>query len=460
MKRDGLLLAGIVLLVHVAPRQGRHTSRAGSQARFGRKSVRLADDFGFDDHHDEFEEDDEGGVEGFDIASDDGYDVGEDVDPSGQSQEDDEEEEDEDEDLDFEFVSGAGSINKRLSTGIAGLRSMVPNPNEMKGALVKAKARARDLLREVKGAHSSEFECAVVKGTRPDDQGAKDKHVSRLIDSVATFPMAMAARDAQQSDYYQMMLHKLWSRMIEPDWRTKAKAVYIFHRMAVSLDPELHTAFVLRFDRMRRGKHKRSKTNYYDMVALTQRISEDAPRRFLKSYAAYVLERFKKFSGSFEELHFREEDPARSAELARALRGAQRLINRASSIEVAAEVQNEAALQCLHLVISDCFVTQKNHDSLWDIVGDKLGQLMDMQRRKIENGEQLSASEIQNMKKLCEWAMEAPDHVRSALQQFSRISFGIARVAAVASREAFREALPTREKLRRHLKLLADPPST
>lgn len=92
---------------------------------------------------------------------------------------------------------GAASLNKRVLGGLAGLGTV-----DVRGVVRQAGSRVRLALREVKGAHSSEFECAVVKGTRPDDLAAKDKHVSRLVDSVATFPMAMAAREGHQTDYY------------------------------------------------------------------------------------------------------------------------------------------------------------------------------------------------------------------------------------------------------------------
>ena len=64
--------------------------------------------------------------------------------------------------------------------------------------------------------------------------------MSRLIETIQVFPRT----SVYNSDYYFMMLHKLWSRMAEHDWRTVAKSLFIFHRMAVSVDPSLHLEFV------------------------------------------------------------------------------------------------------------------------------------------------------------------------------------------------------------------------
>jgi len=133
---------------------------------------------------------------------------------------------------------------------VSRVRKALPERREVAGLAarrVASMARAsRELVREGKALLSSEFEMTVVKATRPDDSPAKEKHVHALVTSVDDFDRFM--NNPPGFDPFRVTLHKLWSRMAEPDPRTVAKALCVraprraAPRRAASLSPGPHTA--------------------------------------------------------------------------------------------------------------------------------------------------------------------------------------------------------------------------
>lgn len=76
-------------------------------------------------------------------------------------------------------------------------------------------------------ARSGDFESMLLKVTRPDDQRPPEDVVGAILDATATF-----YRDEDVSastNPYRVTLRKLWTKMAERDWRTVAKALFIFH---------------------------------------------------------------------------------------------------------------------------------------------------------------------------------------------------------------------------------------
>jgi len=234
------------------------------------------------------------------------------------------------------------SLGKRLK------RLRLPAKDDIHATLETATAKARVLLREIKGSRSSEFECAVIKGTRPDSAPAKEKHVARLVETISTFPLASGRSN---KDYFRMHLHKLWSRMAEKDWRTVAKALYILHRSAVSLDPQLHSVFFERYKTLRKLVHAGSRSRYFSTAALLD-VQDEGYVPFLRSYSAFVFERFILFSGRFEERFAKPERQALPPErLVALLRNARRVLERAIAIDCASPAEAHAlVLQCTELV--------------------------------------------------------------------------------------------------------------
>lgn len=75
--------------------------------------------------------------------------------------------------------------------------------------------------------YSGDFESMLLKATRPDDQRPPPEFVGAILDATGTFH-----RDedlTSNSNPYRVTLRKLWAKMAEKDWRTVAKALYIFH---------------------------------------------------------------------------------------------------------------------------------------------------------------------------------------------------------------------------------------
>jgi hypothetical protein len=175
------------------------------------------------------------------------------VDESGVFDEgfDDEEEKEEEEVVDLDLEGP--SLNKRLLARLNDIVERIPPRVELQARAAEVVERTRGVLREIKGSHSSEFECAVIKGTRPDSRPAKEKHVARLVETVSTFQMATSG---PQTDYYNMLLHKLWARMAEPDWRTRCKALFILHRVAVTLESDSHKEFLKRYFALKKIAYK------------------------------------------------------------------------------------------------------------------------------------------------------------------------------------------------------------
>jgi len=127
------------------------------------------------------------------------------------------------------YVSNAAGAFTR---GLTALKDYIPDPNVVKDSALKAVSAAsqttstlsKGFYREIKGLTSSELEQVMLKATRPDDSPVKGKHVERLV--------GVTYQISARYDIYDAVLRKLWKKMIEADWRTKIKALYILHRFS------------------------------------------------------------------------------------------------------------------------------------------------------------------------------------------------------------------------------------
>jgi len=332
--------------------------------RGGNSKEIIEDDIDFDDNDygDDYDEDDdiEEGVD--QEVEEDEVDEEEDEDEMTDTFEEEADDEasgsDDDSSADVSHGYGSKSLNKLAADKVRAMGHQLSSHGQLQTSVASrlegAAAHAKEFLREVKGSHSSEFECAMIKATRPNEDPAKEKHVARLIETIATFPMATAARPSS-TDYYTMMLHKLWNRMAEKDWRSVAKAVYILHRMALTLDPELHREFVKRYNSLRGTLHKKSNGLYFSKKTLTDVLpgSEECAA-FLGTYAAFVMDRFVLFSGRYDEC-FEGQPSARHVQL---LGSACRVLDRALLVVMEEGASDhKVSVHCLELVVRDCFVS-------------------------------------------------------------------------------------------------------
>lgn len=154
------------------------------------------------------------------------------------------------------------------------------------GGRARLKTRMVDkfklLYREAKAMTSSDFEAALLKSTRPDYNAPKAKHVESIIASAAYFDSYASA----DCDPYALLLHKIWSRLVETSPLTVTKAIYIYRR-CLSSDQLLEARRML-------GTKQSSKslTVYFDadVVSDVSRDVADAAdwRLFVGRYWAYV----------------------------------------------------------------------------------------------------------------------------------------------------------------------------
>ena len=159
---------------------------------------------------------------------------------------------------------------------------------------------------EVMAKGSSEFECACIKATRPNNEPPKEKYVSSIIAAVINFDEIVAdANDVDDFDPYKIALHKIWIRIANKfDYRIKLKALYVLHRLWSSV--QIESSAILKKQMRELSKTKCQKTNLpYFSLKEASTTSSCSPSHshyaFLQAYSKYVLFRCKTFSPSFEE---------------------------------------------------------------------------------------------------------------------------------------------------------------
>jgi ANTH domain len=200
---------------------------------------------------------------------------------------------------------GGPNYGAVLAQSWSGLVKALPDPSIVKEAALSGIQAAQqttsnlsaNIYREVKGLTSSELEQVMLKATRPDDTAVKGKHVERLV--------GVTYQISARYDIYDAVLRKLWSKMVEKDWRTTIKALYILHRFAADGSPEHAPALKARLRELRRTRDPKRKDKFFNSKQL---LAGDASpetiqyRAFMSRYAHFVLLRTQCFSGMFEEI--------------------------------------------------------------------------------------------------------------------------------------------------------------
>jgi len=192
-----------------------------------------------------------------------------------------------------------------FSRGLTALRESIPDPHTFKDTAISSISSAKEtttrisssLYREVKTLSSSELEQAFLKATVPNDSPAKEKHVERLV--MITYQVSAGY------NIFEVILRKLWNKMMESDWRTKIKAVYVLHRFGTDGSPQQQMALKTMLREMRRTKDPKRKIKYFNTKHLLEGDSNPANiafRSFLARYAHYVLLRVQCFGGMFSEI--------------------------------------------------------------------------------------------------------------------------------------------------------------
>jgi len=213
------------------------------------------------------------------------------------------------------YGSGPSQVGGAFTRGLSTLKNYIPDPTTVKDTALKAATAAgsvsttftRGLYREIKGLTSSELEQVMLKATKPDDSPVKGKHVERLV--------GVTYQISARYDIYDAVLRKLWKKMVETDWRTKLKALYVLHRFSADGAPGHGPALKARLRELRRSKDPKTKEKYFNSKQLLK--GDNSPecanvRAFTARYAHYVLLRAQCFAGMFTEIAPQEETPASS----------------------------------------------------------------------------------------------------------------------------------------------------
>lgn len=192
-----------------------------------------------------------------------------------------------------------------FTRGLSALRESIPDASSIKDSAFSSIATAREttskmssnIYREIKGLTSSELEQVMLKATQPNDSPVKGKHVERLV--------GVTYQISGRYDIYDAVLRKLWSKMVEKDWRTTVKALYILHRFSADGAPDHQAALKARLRELRRTRDPKRKEKYFNSKQLLAGDSTPANiayHAFLGRYAHYVLLRAQCFGGMFAEI--------------------------------------------------------------------------------------------------------------------------------------------------------------
>ena len=98
----------------------------------------------------------------------------------------------------------------------------------------------RSIPRGVKALASSDLESLLLKCTMPSNKFINEEYVSVLLSNFEKFD---EISDTYCVDAYEILAHKLTTKMREDDWRTVAKATYLVHRLIREISPSKRKLF-------------------------------------------------------------------------------------------------------------------------------------------------------------------------------------------------------------------------
>lgn len=201
-------------------------------------------------------------------------------------------------------VPYANTAASAFTRSIQSLKEHIPDPNTVKSSTMAAFSTVSEAtnkyVREVKGMLSSELEQVLLKATRPDDSPVKAKHVERLI--------GVTYQISGQYDLYDPILRKLWSKMLEGDWRSTSKALYVLHRFSSDGADDHRIQLKARLRELRRTKDPKMKdgSRYFNtrLLVTAGKVNDEMKPffAFMQRYAHYVLLRVQCFGGKFSEI--------------------------------------------------------------------------------------------------------------------------------------------------------------
>jgi hypothetical protein len=181
----------------------------------------------------------------------------------------------------------------------------------------------KSIVRSAKVIKSSTFEALLLKATWPEDVPVPKIALHQIIhESIPAFEkyMELHRQTSEGStklttsgdgysgcdDPYYMTNHKLYMKMIEPDWRTTLKSLFIFHSIFRDSSPKVCESFRQAMNKMKRKRAMKFQSDnyrYFDSMMIEQTDAENEDLAlFVAQSAKFILHRAKYFSHSYTEL--------------------------------------------------------------------------------------------------------------------------------------------------------------
>ncbi|CAM9715790.1 unnamed protein product [Ascophyllum nodosum] len=273
------------------------------------------------------------------------------------------------------------SVRMPAVSGVAIASALRRQIGAARGAVAQAGSLAastsKRLKREVKVVVSGSWESALLKVTWPDDLPPDDALVDTLVEAVKAFKLD---RDVtKNSAEHRVLLRKLWTKMSEADWRTVAKAVYMFHTILQEISPEQHAVLKVFLGKMSREPDNRTGGHYFDLDVLCGVSGEgEAFQSFLDRYGSYVFKRAADFSARFQELNSMRADEDWECAVTM-LVNAQKAIDLGVSCRPEPEEETELTVLCLRNTAYDiCQLWRRFHSALaWVLEEAENGDLFE-----------------------------------------------------------------------------------
>ena len=198
--------------------------------------------------------------------------------------------------------------------------------SQLEAVAAQGKDVFKSVVRSAKVLKSSAFEALLLKATWPDDAPVPRRALHQIIyESISAFEkyMELSGRGAAEDDDraevtpgrdgysgcedpYYMTNHKLYMKMVELDWRTTLKSLYIFQNIFRESSPSVCMSFRQAMNDMRRKRALRQQTRnykYFDRVMIADTdANNDELNKFILNVARFVLHRAKHFSYRYDEV--------------------------------------------------------------------------------------------------------------------------------------------------------------
>ena len=250
----------------------------------------------------------------------------------------------------------------------------------------EAAVKGHEASRLAKAYYSSEYEKFLLTATWPSDQRVSPQLAKRLVESVARFPARPHA--LPDDDPYRVTLRKLWKKMVEKDWRTTTKALYLLHALSRSTPTKNARALSRTLKSMVGDADPKSGKKYFsrrELVALREADDADGRAALVDAYAGFVLRRALLFAGRFEDVSppskkkkaAAPEACDADADAATLKRAQNALLVADHALQFVAVALDDGAPRRAHLVVVSCLeLVVADLVEAWGAAGASLGPLL------------------------------------------------------------------------------------